>query len=318
MISLSVHDAECVTHLQTNKIIELAGRCCYRSVPASDPDTFIAKLIRSGHLSVLEHGTVYLTLPFDVPEHMVTSPYCKCACDPTGAWHVTTNRRYLIENGWEESMAPYVCKCPSQYHEKRYTQHIIADRGVSAEINRHRHFSISERSTRYVNYTGDLRVVMPPTFTDRDLPDLFLEDQDLYYQYNLDNPGDFNSPVDEWLMANLIAADKYNALISAGWSPQLARRILPLDVETEEYLTAFESDWMYFFDLRLIGTTGAPHPDMRYLAGLMLREMSDNFIANYNSHLREKNLILIKEDDRISVRNLTTGKETEVWSLMVW
>ena len=35
--------------------IERAGRCCYQSDPIGDPQAFVAKIIKRGHLSVLEH-----------------------------------------------------------------------------------------------------------------------------------------------------------------------------------------------------------------------------------------------------------------------
>lgn len=41
-------------------------------------------------------------------------------------------------------------------------------------------------------------------------------------------------------------------------------------------MTGFESDWKHFFDLRLYGKTGKPHPDMEYLAKLIY----DKFVEN--------------------------------------
>jgi len=36
--------------------------------------------------------------------------------------------------------------------------------------------------------------------------------------------------------------------------------------------TAFISDWKHFFDLRALGTTGAPHPDAKILALPLMEE----------------------------------------------
>lgn len=52
-------------------------------------------------------------------------------------------------------------------------------------------------------------------------------------------------------------------------TPQQAREVLPLCTATEIVHTAFASDWRHFFDLRLFGKTGAPHPNMKQLAELM-------------------------------------------------
>ena len=55
-------------------------------------------------------------------------------------------------------------------------------------------------------------------------------------------------------------------LREAGLKPQDARGVLPNATKTEIVVTGFESDWEHFFDLRAIGTTGAPHPDIKKLA----------------------------------------------------
>ena len=55
-------------------------------------------------------------------------------------------------------------------------------------------------------------------------------------------------------------------LISKGKKPQEARVVLPLDTNTELVHTALVSDWKHFFDLRALGTTGAPHPDAKAIA----------------------------------------------------
>ena len=72
--------------------------------------------------------------------------------------------------------------------------------------------------------------------------------------------------MENWLFANAAAERAYMNLIDAGRKPQEARAVLPLDTNTELVHTAFVSDWKHFFDLRALGTTGAPHPDAKALA----------------------------------------------------
>ena len=72
----------------------------------------------------------------------------------------------------------------------------------------------------------------------------------------------------------------YLRLISKGWQPQQAREVLPLCTATEIIHTASVSDWRHFFDLRYFGKTGAPHPNMVELAGLMAKEASEYGIWN--------------------------------------
>ena len=66
-----------------------------------------------------------------------------------------------------------------------------------------------------------------------------------------------------WVWANRCCELAYMNLIRLGWKPQQARRILPLDLQTELNHCAFISDWKHFFKLR---DDKAAHPDMQLLA----------------------------------------------------
>ena len=55
-----------LTEPDMSKMIELAGRTCYKSENKITKDSsveFENRMIKSGHLSMLEHGTVYMTVP---------------------------------------------------------------------------------------------------------------------------------------------------------------------------------------------------------------------------------------------------------------
>lgn len=125
------------------KHIELCGRVCYHSYDKITPDSstkFVDRMIKSGHMSVLEHGTVYLAVPWaDNWEKYKYNPYSKTNNLPTGEDHsviaVTTNYRVLVENDWLDDLK-YICE-PTEYHERRYTVRFICDRGVSHEFVRH-------------------------------------------------------------------------------------------------------------------------------------------------------------------------------------
>lgn len=48
------------------KMIEIAGRTCYKSEDKITEDSakaFVDRMIKSGHGAMLEHGTVYLKIP---------------------------------------------------------------------------------------------------------------------------------------------------------------------------------------------------------------------------------------------------------------
>ena len=49
------------------KQIELAGRTCYKSEDKITIDSakgFVERMVKSGHGAMLEHGTVYLYIPY--------------------------------------------------------------------------------------------------------------------------------------------------------------------------------------------------------------------------------------------------------------
>ena len=60
------------------KMIELAGRTCYRSEDKITEDSakgFVDRMIKSGHGAMLEHGTVYLRIPIDEYEKNYKNKY---------------------------------------------------------------------------------------------------------------------------------------------------------------------------------------------------------------------------------------------------
>ena len=96
-------------------------------------------------------------------------------------------------------------------------------------------------------------------------------------EINEDEFSDIKDPfvdIDYWYLANLCCEYCYSKLITEfKWNPQQARTILPLDIKTTLAHTAFESDWKHFFDLRALGTTGAPHPSAKQLAEPLMNEL---------------------------------------------
>lgn len=192
---------------------------------------------------------------------------------------ITTNYRVFVEQipwddlgpmrrskveGWElgldkDYVLSFLCE-PNEHHEKRITVKFVTDRGVSAELNRHRTHSIAEQSTRYCNYSKDKFGSEIAVIANDDV-----KEDNLYGLLGVPYSGvrkDLTAAY-VWEYANKTAQWAYMTLIDLfGWSPQQARRVLPLDTATTIYHTAFESDWKDFMDKRWAGTTGKPHPDM--------------------------------------------------------
>ena len=53
------------------------------------------------------------------------------------------------------------------------------------------------------------------------------------------------------------------AMLKRGASPQIARSVLPNSVKSEIVVTANIREWRHILSLRALGTTGAPHPQMK-------------------------------------------------------
>ena len=254
------------------KQIELAGRTCYKSTDKITEDSakpFVDRMINSKHTAMLEHGTVYLKFKMDhegierCDKYYHTEPYSRCH-DDHKFYYITTNLRVLVENGWLDDLK-YICE-PTEYHEKRYTFRLTTSIGVTRELNRHRVNSIAEQSTRYCNYSKD-KFGNEVTFC---LPSWVSSPE--YTEMNSDERIFFRSCEH--------AEFDYLRLISKGWQPQQAREVLPLCTATEIIHTAFVSDWKHFVDLRYFGKTGAPHPNMVELTGLMAKEADKHGIWN--------------------------------------
>lgn len=173
------------------KMIELAGRTCYKSedkITENSAKEFVDRMIKLGHGAMLEHGTIYLNVPeqtytetledefgkFNNPNNSLVDRYRKnkyskvnsVAADeelrkkypkvrPFKLTHhyITTNLRVIVENGWEEDLE-WQCE-PTEHHEKRITVKWILDRVTGESFLRHRVFSFARESTRYCNYSKD-------------------------------------------------------------------------------------------------------------------------------------------------------------------
>lgn len=273
------------------KMIELAGRTCYKSedkITENSAKEFVDRMIKLGHGAMLEHGTIYLrireTVNGNIPpamlywRHLTNSTYSKViykieADHPYegnyGVLYITTNLRVLVENNRLDDLQYQVE--PTEYHEKRITAKFICDRGVSHEFVRHIVFSFAQESTRYCDYSkdkfgNDITYIIPSWL---DLPEGKYSNWDndwcdvselkLLYP-EVDNLSD---PANCFLQSIKNAEYYYFMLINRGWKPQQARQVLPFAVCSPLVMTGFESDWEHFFELRC---SGAAHPDAKKLA----------------------------------------------------
>ena len=258
------------------KQIELAGRVCYKSedkITETSAKEFVDMLIKRGHLSVLEHGTVYLYKQYDSKAAFFVDDFALNYCDnpyskifrvrytqndPQGKQHVyiTTNLRVIIENGWLDDLQ-YICE-PTEHHAKRTTVKFICSRSTSHQLVRHRVMSFAQESQRYCNYSlskfnNEVTFVYPS----------WLEKFD--EQRALDD-----SPWPDFTYGLLYAEQRYFELLEQGLKPQQARQILPNACKTELVVTGFNDDWKQLLELRC--SAGAD-PDIKQLMNPLKKEL---------------------------------------------
>ena len=257
--------------LHVFKFIELAGRTCYKSenkITEDSASEFVDRMIKSGHGSMLEHGTIYLTIPVsDISNPIIykyiLNSYSKIFIDFTNSY-ITTNYRVLIENNWLDDLK-YISK-PYLFHTKRTTVKFICDRGVSHEFVRHRVFSFAQESTRYCNYSKDkfnneLTFIIPCWIKNLKEGNYYA-----YCEYNNSK----NDTSKRWFDSCMSSEFVYTNLIEEGWKPQEARTILPNSLKTELIMTGFNSDWQHFFELRCAPNA---HPQAKELADMLKDKM---------------------------------------------
>lgn len=245
------------------KHIERCARVSYKSenkITDTSYEKFVNMLESRGHDRPLEFGTVYLTLRGDDTDALrnifiyaenpwtkIRKQVIKAEYDPNIRVvlnYVTTNYRVIVENHLEEDLK-YICE-PTEYHYKRYTVHMILDRGVMDEFRTHVGLSHLAESTRYCNYSKDkfgneLTFIQP------------------CWDIRGSNYIDFLQHA-EW---------GYFRMLKNGWTPQQARSVLPLGIKSELISCGFKDAWENFFKRR-----DAPdaHPMAQEIANPMHKE----------------------------------------------
>lgn len=236
------------------KQIAIAGRICYASDKIDGNKEFVERLIKANHGRPLEFGTIYLKVhSFESGTNIYyfydNNNYSK-AINIDGCYYITTNYRVLVENN-RLSDLKYLCE-PTKYHHKRWTFHWTVSRGIADEFRTHCALSSLMQSTRYCDYSknkfnNELTFIRPHWISSCE------------YDNCSSNERRFFAGL------NRIEYD-YLKFRQLGYKPEQAREILPLSIKTEFIQCGFESDWEHFFDLRMRGTTGAPHPDAKFIA----------------------------------------------------
>lgn len=259
--------------------IEKCARVSYKSedkITDTSYEKFVNMLESRGHDRPLEFGTVYLSRTSQKEDNMewldkyAYNPWSKFSFgngstringELRNTVYVTTNYRVIKEHHWEDDLQ-YLCE-PTEYHHKRYTVHMILDRGVMDEFRTHVGLSHLAESTRYCNYSKDkfgneLTFIDPcweiKTANERITPE----------------GTHMSSDSLEFLTALNEAEDHYLSLLAKGWTPQQARSVLPLGIKSELISCGFEDAWENFFKRR-------DAPDAHPMAQEIAKPMHEEF-----------------------------------------
>lgn len=275
-----------------NKMIELAGRTCYKSedkITEDSAEAFVQRMINSHHTAMLEHGTIYLylevnkdnaTSKFEYPLSGYTAHYnwrdvvgniraryasneysrAFSMTDENGIYkvYITTNLRVIHENKWFDDLQ-FICES-TEFHEKRITLRFQADIHFYKDSTRHRKHSFAIESTRWINYMKEkfgmsISFMKPTWIKQEDIPEL---EEDCKIIENI-----------------------YAKWINKGYKAEHAAYFLNQGVAATVVITAFASDWRHFFDLRYFEKTGKVHPDMLDIVTKAKNVLEENELWDY-------------------------------------
>ena len=242
------------------QFIERCARVSYKSedkMTDTSYEKFVGILESRDHARPLEFGTVHLKM--NAPDfNKIRSTLClnKIYNDQWikhyyvgDVTYVTTNYRYYL-NILEifPKVEQFFTEEDNEYYPKRYTVHMILDRGVMDEFRTHVGLSHLAESTRYCNYSkhkfGNEVTFIKPCWLDIPLGDYGIASL----------PGDnivgLTRETMDFIDSLLDAEDYYMTLLGEGWTPQQARSVLPLGIKSELISCGFEDAWENFFKRR--------------------------------------------------------------------
>lgn len=297
-------------HEDWREQVARCARVCYaadQKLMKRTPAELCERLKMDGHLSMFRHATRYFVfqskatltkeekrdfVPAWVCAILKSSPYCRIVTKKTAQNirlnFVSTNMQFLLENPkimeelspFEVSLDDLIGKADAlQFHDAytviRYTVLVTTQISTTRELNRTSPNNIAEQSTRFVNFgrTGGITIVKPHWY-----------DHVGWFKRFLARTG--------WRVAEFF----YNMFLRFGLPPEDAREFLPLNTGSRVCYTYNVDEWRHIMQLRMVGTTGKPHPNAKHAAWLIhdvisqaLREHSGDSVSLLESpNLKKK------------------------------
>ena len=272
------------------KHIEYCARISYKSqdkITDTSYEKFVNMLESRGHDRPLEFGTVHLKMTQSDFQVFILSlltidmlnniwiKYTKAG----DIVYITTNYRYYLDIAkCLPNVKEYFTEEDNEYYPKRYTVHMILDRGVMDEFRTHVGLSHLAESTRYCNYSKDkfnneVTFVIPSWM---DFPEISI-DLGNYDKTSVRSKDgnvhiiDTKPPYVEgdFIRSLCEAESNYLSIVRNGWTPQQARSVLPLGIKSELISCGFEDAWKNFFYRRCAKDA---HPMAQEIAKPMHKE----------------------------------------------
>ena len=278
IINPEVEYWQCPNDWQTQ--VARAARVCY----GHDSGKRTAKemcdmLDKKGHLSMFRHGTVYFVFTSEQVKSSVTianlifSSYvgitykreredkekrtCFVAMNVQAYSEMSPQVHKELEP-FMVSLDDYVFKAKKVNHYEalsliRYTLCVTTQISTSRELNRTSPNNIAEQSTRYVNFgkRGGITICEPHWYASAS-----------FFIKMVARLG--------WRLSEFF----YDFMLKRGLKAQDVRGFLPLDTATRVVYTYNVFEWRHILELRLLGTTGAPHPNAKMVAQMMRDELN--------------------------------------------
>ena len=141
---------------------------------------------------------------------------------------------------------------------------LLTNRGVTHELVRHRLCAFTQESTRFTNYEkkdGGITFIIPPKLREDVRPGEWTMDT----AENFRMEDGIDDEVADWVMDMALAEHSYMRALSRGWAPEEARCYLNNATASQILMTANMREWRHVFNLRVKGTTGRPHPEIKEL-----------------------------------------------------
>jgi len=164
----------------------------------------------------------------------------------------------------EESWERFVRAVVVEHGDWSVVEHVftsvdfLVDRGISHELVRHRLFSFTQSSTRFINYV-------------KKMPASFIEPPDISDDCERASNGEQVelSTRQLWRHAIQTCESVYRGLLANGLPPQIARSVLPNALSTRIIVTGNLRNWRHFLIMR---TTRETHPQVREITLPLLEE----------------------------------------------